>query len=177
MTEFFDDQRRRILVDDLVYRHHGAHVEQHLDDLITLDGEPFREICHRNALWNLNLVDYRGSRQLRSGDTGGNYFVRQHPLFAGLPVNTAYNWEYQCLAQYQDRERFGLRLLGEQCVVGCFADHQQELMTAVGVVPLGRGRILLSTLDLEAAIMSESRASIVAKQILLNYLTFATRRD
>ncbi len=123
------------------------------------------------------VVDYRGRRSLRSGDAGGNYFVRQHPLFTGLPVNTAFNWEYQCLAQYQDRERFGLRLLGEQCVVGCFADHQQELMTAVGVVPLGRGRILLSTLDLEAAIMSHSRASIMAKQILLNYLKYATTTD
>ncbi len=50
-------------------------------------------------------------------------------------------------------------------------------MTAVGVVPLGRGRILLSTLDLEAAIMSHSRASIMAKQILLNYLKYATTTD
>lgn len=120
------------------------------------------------------VVDYRGNRLLRSGDAGGNYFVRQHSLFAGLPVNTAFNWEYQCLAQYRDRQRFGLRLQGEQCVVGCYADHQQELLTAVGVVPLGRGRIVLSTLDLEAAIMSNSRAGILAKQILLNYLVFAT---
>ena len=66
MTKLFYHQSSRVLIDHLVNRHHGAHVEQHLDDLITLDGEPFREICHRNALWNLNLVDYRGSRALKT---------------------------------------------------------------------------------------------------------------
>jgi hypothetical protein len=120
------------------------------------------------------VVDYRGHALLRTGDYGGNYFVRQHPLFADLPANTAFNWEYQCLDQQADRRRFGLRLRGEQCVVGCYTGHQPEPLTAVGIVPLGRGRILLSTLDLEAAVQSRARSAIIAKQILLNYLRFAT---
>jgi hypothetical protein len=121
-----------------------------------------------------DVVDYRGLSEMGLGDNGGNYFVRQHPLFTGLPVNTAFNWEYQCLAQHQGRRRFGLRLQGEQCVVGCYVDHPPEVLTAVGIIALGRGRILLSTLDLEAALKSNERSAILAKQILLNYLKYAT---
>ena len=66
MTKLFNYERSRVLIDHLVNRHHGTHVKQHLDDFITLDGEAFCEICHRYALWNLYLVDYRGSRALET---------------------------------------------------------------------------------------------------------------
>ncbi|MFC1762725.1 glycoside hydrolase family 2 protein [Planctomycetota bacterium] len=120
------------------------------------------------------VVDYRGKRAIGRDGVGGNYFVRQHPLFTGLPVNTAFNWEYQSLAQTRDRQRYGLRLKGEQCVVGCYADHKHEVMSAVGIIPLGRGRIIISTLDLASAIKSDDRAAIMARQILLNYLKYAS---
>jgi len=118
------------------------------------------------------VVKYRGSKLMKPHWFGGNYFVREHPLFEGLPVNTAFNWEYQSLAGYEGRNRFGMRLTGEECVVGCHADHQQELYTAVGIITVGRGRIILSAPDLTAAIMEGKPSSVVAKQILLNYLKY-----
>ena len=118
------------------------------------------------------VVKYRGSREMEPHWFGGNYFVRDHPLFDGLPVNTAFNWEYQCLAGYEGRDRFGMRLWGEECVVGCQADHNQELYTAVGIITLGRGTIILSSPDLTSAILEGKSSGVVAKQILLNYLKY-----
>ena len=118
------------------------------------------------------VIDYRGKRVLGRNWFGGNYFVKQHPLFDGLPVNQAFNWEYQVLAQYADRNRYGLRLLGEQAVVGCYADHKQEALTAVAIIPHGRGKIILSALDLVAALKAKSKAKVVAERLLLNYLRY-----
>ena len=57
VTELFDDERRRVLVDNLVDRHHGAHVEQDLDDFITLDRHCLGQIGNRNTVRNLDLAD------------------------------------------------------------------------------------------------------------------------
>ncbi len=61
MTEFLDHQRGGVLVDNLVDRHHRAHVEEHLDDLVALDGHALREFRYRDALGDLHLAhDGRG---------------------------------------------------------------------------------------------------------------------
>ena len=52
------------------------------------------------------VVDYSGSRAPGNDWSGGNYFVREHPLFEGLPVNTAFNWEYHGLAQFDKLKSF-----------------------------------------------------------------------
>ena len=44
MAELFDDEGRRVLIDDLVDRDHGAHIEQHLDDLVAFGRQAFREV-------------------------------------------------------------------------------------------------------------------------------------
>jgi beta-galactosidase len=119
------------------------------------------------------VLDYRGAEPIGVNWLGGNYFVREHPLFGGLPVNTAFNWEYQSLAGYVKRQRLGLRLEGEECVVGAFSGYDSELYSVVGIVPCGEGRILLSALDLMGAIQEENPANAVAKRLLLNYLEFA----
>lgn len=116
------------------------------------------------------VIEYRGKREIGTNWFGGNYFVREHPFFKGLPVNTAFNWEYQSLASY-NRDRIGLRIPAIESVVGVYADHKQEVYTAVAVIPLGQGRIILSTLDLQKAIASDVKSSVVAKRILMNYLT------
>jgi beta-galactosidase len=119
------------------------------------------------------VLEYRGRRNIDINWFGGNYFVREHPLFGGLPVNTAFNWEYQSLASYS-RERFGLRIPDIENVAGVYTDHMQEVYTAVAVVPVGRGRIIISTLDLEGAIASGERSSAVARRLLINYLEFGS---
>ncbi len=92
------------------------------------------------------VVDYRGSRILDRNWFGGNFFVKEHPLFEGLPQSTAFNWEYQGLASYA-RHREGLRLENGECVVGCYADHKNEVYSAVTILPVGKGKIIVSTLD------------------------------
>jgi hypothetical protein len=72
------------------------------------------------------VADYRGSKVLGKSWYGGNFFVREHRLFEGLPVNTAFNWEYQCVAAY-NKQRIGLRLLNGEIVVGCVCDHKKEV--------------------------------------------------
>jgi hypothetical protein len=71
-------------------------------------------------------------------------------------------------------ERFALRLKGEETVVGAFSGHDRELYAAVGIIRLGRGRIIISTLDIQGAIRENERASVTAKKILLNYLAYAS---
>ena len=116
------------------------------------------------------VIEYRGRRDVDINWFGGNYFVRENPLFEGLPVNTAFNWEYQSLAAYKCT-RFGLRLPDIESAVGVYADHKQEVYTAVAIVRVGKGKIILSTLDLKNSILTKEPASVVSKLLLVNYLS------
>jgi beta-galactosidase len=118
------------------------------------------------------VLDYYGSMTIGKVWYGGNYFNKKHEVFDGLPQPTAFNWEWQSLAAY-DLKRYGLRLKGEETLIGVYADHRQELFTALAVVPVGRGKIVLSALDLQKAIRSPSKSNITAKRLLLNLLLYA----
>lgn len=97
------------------------------------------------------VADYRGSRLIGRDWFGGNFFVKNHALFNGLPQATAFNWEYQCFASY-NRHREGLRLENGECVVGCYADHKNELFSALTILPVGKGHIIISSLDFMKAV-------------------------
>lgn len=112
------------------------------------------------------IADYRGSRILDRNWFGGNFFVKHHPLFEGLPQATAFNWEYQCFASY-NRHREGLRLENGECIVGCYADHKNELFSALSVLPVGKGKIIITTLDFENA-----TGNAVANKLLRNIIEY-----
>jgi hypothetical protein len=97
------------------------------------------------------VADYRGSKKLGTSWYGGNFFVKEHPLFEGLPQNCAFNWEYQCFGSY-NRKRVGLRLFNGETVVGCVSDHKKEVYSALSVIPAGRGKVILCSLDLFSCI-------------------------
>ena len=120
------------------------------------------------------IVDYRGRRDIGTNWYGGNYVVKDHRMFEGLPVNTAFNWEYQCLADYK-KNRYGLRVENGETVVAVTADHKPEIYASVVIVPLGRGKIILSTLDLQGALKGNNEASVVAAKILQNFLAEAAK--
>lgn len=142
-------------------------------------------ITHNGVKWaeyleNKEVLNYFGHEELKFVWYGGNYFVKEHPLFEGLPVNTAFNWEYQSLARYKTTDekgmnRKGLRVKNGETVVGAYADHRQELYSAVVVIPLGEGEIILSTLDLLNTIDDKTKANAVSRQLLLNYLKYACK--
>jgi hypothetical protein len=121
-------------------------------------------------------IEYNGRMNHGRYWLGGSYFVREHELFEGLPVNGAMNWEYQEIVNY-DRRRFGLRLKGEQVVVGCVTGNEHEVATAVGIIELGKGRILLSTLDLLPLLDDPAGPADVARAIFSNYLRLASGGD
>jgi len=124
------------------------------------------------SLGRREIVGYRGIKSLGTLWYGGNYFVKESPLFNGLPQNCVFNWEYQCFVQYK-RNRIGMRLFGDDIIVGATSDHQQELYSAVSIIPMGKGKIILSALDILGSIKEGNPSSIVAKKLLINYLLYS----
>jgi hypothetical protein len=59
MTQLFHNQYGCVLIDDLVDRHHRAHVEQDFDNFIALHCHFLRQFRHGNAVRNLDLTDNR----------------------------------------------------------------------------------------------------------------------
>jgi beta-galactosidase len=116
------------------------------------------------------ILDFRGTRAIGENWFGGNFFVRQNPYFDGLPQNTAFNWEYQALAGY-NMHRVGLRLENDICYVGVSADHKRELYSAFSVINHGKGKIVLSTLDVVNAILNNENGNAVAKKLIQNCVT------
>lgn len=121
------------------------------------------------------VISYRGAMEHGIWWLGGCFFVREYPLFDGLPVNQGMNWEYQELVNY-GRRRYGLLLDGEEAVVGCVDGHEHRVATAVAVLPHGRGRLVLSTLDLLPVLDGPPGPADVARKILCNYLDFAGKQ-
>ena len=117
------------------------------------------------------VIKFNGVQQLGDVWVGGNLFVREHPLFAGLPVNQGMNWEYQDIVNY-GAKRFGLLLEGEEVIAGTVNYNEPRLGTAVGVVNYGKGKIVLSTLDM-SALNSDGGGSDVVRKIMCNYIKFA----
>jgi len=124
-------------------------------------------------------VRYAGSFKIGTAWAGGQHFVRAHPLFAGLPVDGALDWPYQAVVR-NGNERSGLLLEGEELVAGAWHAHleaaPQKLGTAVGVIPLGKGRIVFSTLGIAENLGSAEAPAHVAKKLFCNFLSPASSR-
>ncbi len=138
--------------------------------IVLRNAEPVARMLSQRGLVTFDGVMRHGRWWL-----GGNFFVREHPLFEGLPVNQAMNWEYQDLVAYQ-AERFGLLLRGEEAVVGSVSDHQPRISTAVAVIPEGKGRWVLSTLDITRSLNDPPGPADVVRKLFCNYLVFADRQ-
>jgi hypothetical protein len=111
--------------------------------LIVLDAvESWMDVIGKNT-----EIRYDGYYAVGRNWVGGVHFVKEHPLFRGLPVNDGMNWPYQAVVHKGDR-RLGLRIHGEEMIVGAYKSTPFELGTAVGVIPCGKGKILFSTLDI-----------------------------
>ncbi len=133
-------------------------------------------ILDRADTW-MNLIQQNTSAKcagsFRVGTTwlGGLHFVREHPLFKDLPVNTAMNWPYQAVVR-NGKTRSGLLLEGEELVVGAWHSYPMALGTAVGIIPCGKGRIIVSTLDIASQLRSADTSAHVARKLLCNFLAF-----
>jgi hypothetical protein len=105
---------------------------------------------------------------------GHNFFVREHPFFADLPVNKGMNWEYQRLVVYDGPSHFGLyEMDGEEAIVSLVGGASHLVSTSVGIVPYGKGQIVFSSLDLEPNLMLDRKAAAIPKKIYCNMLKWA----
>ena len=128
------------------------------------------------CLADMKAIDYSGRLDLGSAWDGGNYFVKDHELFNGLPVNQVLNWEYQVLVRTLS-VRFGLKLKNEEAIVGAVSQEIPEGLTAVGIVNYGKGKIILSTLWILPNLTTKERANVVSQQLFLNYLRYANKNS
>ncbi|MCL1943965.1 MAG: beta-glycosidase [Candidatus Azobacteroides sp.] len=145
------------------------------------------------------VLDFRGYKELGRSWYGGNFFNRAHPVFDGLPVDCVFNWEYQCFSAY-NRRRIGLRTGSGETLAGCVSDHRKEVYSALSLIPTGRGKIIITTLDIPACVKQVARsdapvdidgmdeamgtfnpaidnpANIVGQQLLFNLIKEAVKR-
>jgi beta-galactosidase len=124
---------------------------------------------------NSTPVKYSGSFQIGTAWLGGLHFVREHPLFKDLPVNVAMDWPYQAVVR-NGKTRSGLLLDGEELVAGCWHSYPMNLGTAVGIIPCGKGKIIVSTLDIASQLKSTDTSAEVARKLLCNFVEYAGRK-
>lgn len=92
-------------------------------------------------------------------------FNKPHDIFKELPVGNALNWPYQALI-HTGVERMGLVMEGEELLVGAYHTYPMAIGTAMGIVPMGKGSVLFSTLDIYGNIINDSAAGLVAKKLI-----------
>ena len=62
MPQFFDHQRRGIMIEHFVNRRHGTHLHQHLDYITGLDCNALRQVSNRYRLGNFHITHHGSSR-------------------------------------------------------------------------------------------------------------------
>ncbi len=160
-----------------------ARIDTLTDDLVRRvrdDGTTVLVLAHADEWAKMfgrqGVLDYKGRMNHGKWWLGGSFFVRPHPLFDGLPTGQAFNWEYQEFLDY-DALRYGLLLDGEEAVVAGVSDHQHVVSTAVGVLRYGKGRIVLSTLDILRSLNGPPGPADVVRKVFCNYLAYAAEAD
>ena len=102
---------------------------------------------------------------------GGQYFVKNHPLFDGLPVNCALNWTYQSVV---GGKRTALEVNGGELIAGAYHTWPMKLGSAVSILSVGKGRLILSALDIVPQLSSPDSTAEVAKKLFCNFIHYAT---
>ena len=120
-------------------------------------------------------IRYDGAFPVGKSWAGGQFFVRDHPLFKDLPVNRAMNWPYQQVVR-GTHGRYGMFMDGEELIAGCYntAAGKTMLGTAVGIVPCGKGEVLLSSLEIVSRLNEPTGPADVARKIFCNDLEWAS---
>lgn len=133
-------------------------------------------IANRAETWLDEVGKASGIPQGESFQIGGNwlggqYFVKKHPIFEGLPVNCALNWPYQSVV---GGKRLGLDVRGGELVCGAYHTWPMKLGSAVSVVPVGKGKVILSTLDIVSRLNGSETTAEVARRLFCNFLHYAS---
>ena len=114
-------------------------------------------------------ADYRGRYTM----SRGNFIAGRHKLLEGLPQAQAFNWEFQVFNYHRRQNIYALRLDSAETVVAAVSGNKKEVGTALAVVQFGRGRIILSTLNLMSWLDIDTPQSITAKRLFGNFIAYA----
>ncbi|MFQ6065702.1 MAG: sugar-binding domain-containing protein [bacterium] len=169
--------------------------EKELLDRVAKDGTTLiliandRQIAQgwANALAKENVVEFKGMvGPARASWMGSWHVVKEHPLFESLPVNTAFNWEYQADVRgsgefFTDADVYGadgMLLEGKnvEYVVGYSRGHDRRLGAAVAVISYGKGKIILSSIAGLYDALTDSNPALhraVARRLLCNFIRFS----
>jgi hypothetical protein len=128
-------------------------------------------------------LGYHGSFIVGKAWSGGVHFVRRHPLFKDLPTEVGMDWPYQSVVR-DGLSRSGLLLDTDDLAAGAFHANMSEatppapirLGTAVGIVRLGKGKVILSTLDIASNLSAPDGPADVARKLLCNFIAEGARR-
>jgi len=63
---------------------------------------------------------------------------------------------------------------GEEAIVGTVNAHEPRVGTAVCVLSYGKGKIVLSTLDIAHGLDAQSSGAHVARKLLCNYIEYCS---
>jgi hypothetical protein len=137
--------------------------------IIADNADTWMELITKNT-----KATYSGKFQVGSAWLGGVHFVKQHPLFNGLPGHDGMNWPYQAVVK-NGAERFGLEIEGEELVAGAYHAFPMKLGTAVGIIPCGKGKIIFSTLDICGNLASKESSANVARKLLCNFIEYGRK--
>lgn len=102
---------------------------------------------------------------------GGIFFVREHPFFEGLPVNCSLDWPYQALVERNGRERYALKMTGEELIAGAWQSIRHfDFGTSVGCIPQGEGEIVFNTLHIKSNLLNPAGPAHVARLLFSNFI-------
>ena len=112
---------------------------------------------------------YQSGGIIRYGNRG-RHFVGNSTYLEGLPQAQGMSWEYQTF--YRTRNVTGLRLhrWNTDMIVALGGQHTKEILSSLSRIPLGKGHVFLSSLDIIPGLASEKPQSAVAKKLFLNLL-------
>ncbi|RIV42260.1 hypothetical protein FQ017_19280 [Flagellimonas pelagia] len=120
---------------------------------------------------------YDGEGIKRWGGSG-RLFTGLNPVLTGLPQGESMSWEYQCfykgahMGENAQVQGIMLDYLGLDLVVALGNQGSKQILTALGRIPLGKGKVTLSTLHMIPHLSSKEPNAVVAKKLLVNLLTY-----
>lgn len=119
-------------------------------------------------------IGYKGLYTVGDNWVGGVHFVAEHPVLAGLPVNTGMNWPYQELVK-EGNLRLGFYVDRENLIAGSYRSWPFHLGTAMGEAPCGKGRVLYSTLRLAECLNNPDPSAEVGRRLFANIINWAVK--
>ena len=140
--------------------------------IVLSDAEKFAQQI--NSILRVRPRVYEGGGEINLRN--GRLFVGLHPLLEGLPQAQGMSWEYQVFykgPKMGERAKVsGIRLnpLVSELVVALGNPASKEIISALSRVPVGKGCVTLSTLNILPNLQNNELSAVVAKKLFLNLL-------